>query len=234
MAARVDFGIGVGDGQWQGTPLEQLAALLVESAQQQALGFVAGLRLVDAVVSAERVRQAVVEGLTADQRLNEMGVRVLGVRIRSVRAEPEVERAMQTPARELIQQEADRATFERRALAVENEAAIGENELANQIELARRQEQLVAQRGTNARREAEEAAAAARVATAAEADRVTVIGDAKAQAEAAALAAYRDLSETVLLGMVLKELAANLPHIDSIVLTPDLLAPVLARLGRTT
>ncbi|HSV37747.1 MAG TPA: SPFH domain-containing protein [Nocardioidaceae bacterium] len=233
MAARIDFGIDVVHGQWHGTPLEQLASLLVESAQQQALGYVAGLRLVDAVVSAERVRAAVADGLASDQRLTEMGVAVLGVRIMAVRAEPEFERAMQTPARELIQQEADRATFERRALAVENEAAIGENELANQIELARRQEQLVAQRGANALREAEEAAAAARVATAAEAERLMAIGDAKAHAEAAALAAYRDLPEAVLLGLALKELAANLPHIESVVLTPDLLAPVLARLGRT-
>ena len=46
----------------------------------------------------------------------------------------------------------DKATFERRALAVEREGAIAENELQNQIELARRQEQLVAQNGANARR----------------------------------------------------------------------------------
>ena len=57
-----------------------------------------------------------------------------------------------------MQQEADRATFERRAVAVERERAIGENELQTQIELARREEQLVAQRGANARREAEEEA----------------------------------------------------------------------------
>ncbi|CAM5386863.1 hypothetical protein STENM223S_01848 [Streptomyces tendae] len=54
----------------------------------------------------------------------------------------------------------DRATYERRAVAVERERAIAENELASQIELARREEQLVDQRGTNTRREAEEKAAA--------------------------------------------------------------------------
>ena len=56
-----------------------------------------------------------------------------------MRPEPDVERALQTPARELVQQEADRATFERRALAVDSERAIAENELANQIELATRE-----------------------------------------------------------------------------------------------
>ena len=71
------------------------------------------------------------------------GVEVVGVRVVAVRAEPDVERALQTPTREEVQQEADRATYERRAMAVERERAIAENELQNQIELARREEQLV-------------------------------------------------------------------------------------------
>jgi hypothetical protein len=66
-----------------------------------------------------------------------------------------VEKALRTPAREQIQRNADRATCERRGLAVERERAIAENELQNQIELARREEQVVAQRGANARRQAE-------------------------------------------------------------------------------
>ncbi|EGD43196.1 hypothetical protein NBCG_02378 [Nocardioidaceae bacterium Broad-1] len=85
-------------------------------------------------------------------------------------------------------------------------------------------------------------AAAARIPSAAEAERTQVLAEANAQAtratglakadaEAAALAAYRDLPEAVLLGLALKELAANLPQIEHLALTPDLLAPVLAKLG---
>ena len=106
-----------------------------------------------------------------------------------------MEKALQTPTREQVQQEADRATFERRALAVERERAIGENELQTQIELARREEQLVAQRGANARRQAEEAAAADRIETEArpaaterlaeaQADGDRAVGEAEAAAEA--------------------------------------------------
>ncbi len=219
-ASRIDFGIDPASGQWRATPLQQVAGVITESAQQQALAYLAGVPLAQAVVAVEQVRQAVVDGLAADPQLSSMGVTVIGVRVMAVRADPEVERAMQTPAREGVQQEADRATFERRALAVEREAAIGENELTNQIELARREEQLVAQRGANARRETED-----------EAGRLRVIGEAKAEAEAAALAAYRAVPEGVLLALVLKELAGNLPDVGSLVLTPDLLAPVLARLG---
>jgi len=233
-AARIDFGIDSRKGLWRATPLQQLEAVIVESAQQCALRYLAGVRLAEAVIGAEGVREAVTEGLSSDPRLGDVGVAVVGVRVLAVRAEPEVERAMQTPARELIQQEADRATFERRAVAVEREAAIGENELANQIELARREEQLVGQRGTNARREAEDMAAAERITAEAEADRLRAIGAAKAEAEAAALGAYRDLPQELLLGLALRELAANLPKVDSLVLTPDLLAPVLARLGASS
>lgn len=125
---------------------------------------------------------------------------------------------------------------------MERERAISEDELQSQIELARREEQLVGQRGTNARREAEEAAAAGKIATEAEARRaqrleearaegLRAVGGAEASAEAAKLAAYHDLPEAVLLGLSLKELAAKLPQINSLVLTSDLLAPVLAKLG---
>ncbi len=137
---------------------------------------------------------------------------MIDVRVVAIRPEPEVEKALQTPAREQVQQEADRATFERRALAVERERAIGENELQNQIELARREEQLVAQRGANARRAGRGAAAADRIETEAQAareERLTqaqaearrALGEADAAAEAARLAAYRDLPEAVLTGL---------------------------------
>jgi len=48
------------------------------------------------------------------------------------------------------------------------------------------------------------------------------------------MGAYRDLQEGVLLGIALRELAGNLPKIGNLILTPDLLAPVLARLAAPT
>jgi regulator of protease activity HflC (stomatin/prohibitin superfamily) len=242
-AGRIDFSIDPEHGQWRATPLDQVAGLLTETAQQYALDLIAGANLTATLVGGVTpVREAIAAGLGSDGRLSETGIAVIGVRVVAIRPEPEVEKALRTPTREQVQQDADKATFERRAVAVERERAIGENELQTQIELARREEQLVTQRGANARREAEEAAAAGTIATDAEARRAERLAEANAtatrvnglaegEAEAARLAAYRDLSETVLLGLALKELATNLPQIQSLVLTPDLLAPVLARLG---
>ena len=180
--------------------------------------------------------------LRADERLRSIGVQIVDVRLGLVRPDPDVEKALQTPAREVIQQEADRATFERRAVAVEREAAIGENELANQIELARRREQFIAQEGTNARRKAEEAAAAGVIATDAEARRTLALAQAQAEAERARgaaaadaekarLTAYDGVSQDVRMALVLQEVAAHLPDIDQLVVTPELVSSLLGRLA---
>ena len=244
-ASHIDFSIDPDSGRWRSTPLQQLTSLLTEAAQQHALSLLARTPLNAALVDGvPAVRDRIEAGLTGDPRLAEIGLAIVGVRVVAIRPEPDVEKALQTPTREEVQQEADRATFERRALAVERERAIAENELQTQIELARREEQLVTQRGTNARRQAEEAAAASAIETESQAarerqltevraDGTRAIGEAKAAAETAWLGAYRELSEATLLGLAVRELAANLPKVQSLVLTPDLLAPILARLGTT-
>lgn len=242
-AARVDFSIDPEAGRWRATPLEQVTTLLAETAQQYAIDLLAGVSLQQALTTGLRpVRETITAGLTGDQRLAETGIAVVGARVVAIRPEPEVEKALRTPTREQLQQDADRASYERRAVAVERERAISQNELQSKIELARREEELVDQRGVNARREAEQAAVAGqvqaqaraeqdRVLAQAEADRTRTIGDASAAAEAAKLTAYRDLPPGVLWALAAREVAEHLPHIENLVLTPDLLAPVLAKLG---
>lgn len=242
-ARRIDFSIDPATGRWRATPLEQVAGLLTETAQQYAIDLLATVDLTAAMTGGVGpIRQVIADGLGDDRRLAETGIAVADVRVVAVRPEPEVEKALRTPTREQVQQDADKATFERRAVAVERERAIGENELQTKIELARREEQLVGQRGANARREAEEAAAAGAIAADAEARRTVTLAEAKAEAgrlagaaradaEAAYVAAYRDIPEAIMLGLAVKELAANLPQIDTLVLSPDLVSKALARLG---
>jgi regulator of protease activity HflC (stomatin/prohibitin superfamily) len=231
-AERIDFGVDPRTGRWSSAPLEQLATLLTELAQQHALELLAGMRLAEALVEAPPLlRERIESGLTGEERLSEIGTAVVAVRVGPVRPEADLERALGTPARELVQQEADRATFERRALAVESERSIAENELANQIRLAEREEELVAQRGRNERRRAEDAAAASRVEASARADAIRVVGEAEGEADRARLAAYSELQPPILLGLALKELAANLPQIERLTLSPDVLGEALARVA---
>jgi len=242
-SARIDFSIDPDTGRWRGTPLEQVGGLLTETAQQQVLGMVAASPLASVLADGvAEIRDRILHGLIADSRLAETGIAVVGARVVALRPESDVERALRTPARELIQQEADRSTYERRAVAVERERAIAENELQNKIELARREEQLLAQQGANARRQAEDTAAASRIAVDAQADRerrlaearaagTRALGEAKAAGEAASVAAYRDLPPAIVLAIAAKDLAGSLPQIGTLVLTPDLLASLVARLA---
>ena len=242
-AARVDFGVDPSTGAWRGSPLEQIGGLLTELAQQHALDLIATMPLTDALARGmTAVRERIGVGLSGDQRLTETGVAVIDVRVVAVRAEPDVEKALRTPMREQVQQDADRAVYERRAVAVERERAIAENELQSRIELARREEQLVEQEGVNERRRATEQAAAERIATEARAERDRLLADARADAtrlvgvaeadaEGARLAAYRDLEAATLLGLAVKELAGHLPAIGTLNLTPDILTGLVASLS---
>ncbi|GAB7036826.1 MULTISPECIES: SPFH domain-containing protein [Catenuloplanes] len=253
-AARLDFSIDPYRGTWRGQPLDQVAGMLAELAQQPALDLLARVPLADALTTGiATIRAAVATALADDPRLTETGVSVVSARVVALRPEPEMERALQTPTREQVQQDADRATYARRAHAVQQEQSIAENELQSRIELARREQQLVEQRGANTRREAELEAERQGVAGGAEADRLRqkataeadsarvrdearaagarLVGLAEAEAEAARLAAYRDLPPGVLQALAIKELAGQLPAINELTVTPDLLSKVLGRLS---
>jgi SPFH domain / Band 7 family len=248
-ASRLDFSIDPHRGGWRGQPLDQVATLLAELAQQPALDLLARVPLTEALAGIATVREAVATALASEPRLTEIGASVVSSRVVAIRPEPEVERALQTPTREAVQQEADRATYARRAVAVEQERAIAENELQNKIELARREQQLVEQRGANDRRVAEMEAAAKlvtsqgqterarlaaeseRVREQARADGVRAVGLASAEAEVARLAAYRDVPESVLYALALEKLAGQLPQIGELTITPDVVTKLVGRLA---
>ncbi len=242
-ARRLDFGLSLKTGTWRARPLDQISQMLTEASQQHALDLLVGLTLTQVMATGmSAVRDRVAGGLAADERLRQTGVEVVDVRVVALRPEADVERALQTPAREQVQQEADRATYERRALAVERERTISENELQSQIELATREEQLVSQRGANERRRATEAAAAGRIETAAKAEQTRVlaearadttrlVGAAEAEAEAARMAAYDGVDRAVLFALAAREAAAHLPQIGSLTLTPDAITSALNALS---
>ena len=177
---------------------------------------------------------------------------MLGVRVVAVRADEELERALQTRIREEAQADADRATYDRRAQAVDRERAIKENELNNRTELARREAELVELQGMNERRRTEQElerdrlrneaeAANRRLRVEAGADEVTLMAEARAgevariaEAENAALqarlAVFSAGEPVAVLAAVAPEVLSALPKIDSLTLTPDLLAGGVSRL----
>jgi hypothetical protein len=165
IARRIDFTLDLATGTWTEAPLEQVQGLLVQMAQQYVIDDLLGIELrrilADGVAP---IRDRIAAGLKSEETLADLGVEIAAVRVAALSPEGDVQKALAQPTRETIQQQADEATFTRRALAVENERAIAENELQNRIELARREEELVVREGANERRRAEEQAAAGAIA----------------------------------------------------------------------
>lgn len=244
-ASRVNFSLALETGAWVEKPLERLAGLWSQRAQDPARLYLASVPLTEAVrLGAERIRSAIAQAVTADPEIAAMGLALVGVQVVRVAASAELEKALATPTREALQQKADEAVFGRRALAVEKERAIKENELATQIELARRQEGLIAQEGANLLREAQTTAAAnlERVTAEAETQRITaeaaakvaevkaegdakalrLMADAKAEGERRRVEVWRDATGRVLLGLALQEFAGKVESIGHLNITPNL------------
>lgn len=243
VSQRLSFALDTRTGAYLDQPLEQLAGVLTQLVQELATSWLAeqplGLILDEGLA---RLRADVQEGLLRDGGLAAMGIEIVSTRVTQVAPTAEMERALQMPTRESIQQRADEATFQRRALAVEKERAIAENEIASQLELARREEKLIEQKGHNDRRRAEEQARAKRVAAearaeevrlsaAAQAEATTLTEQAHVDAERARMEIYRSLPSEALLGLAARELAGKLQSIEHLTVGSDLLGPLLQRLA---
>ncbi len=244
LAQRVDFTIGLATGALLHQPHEKLGALVTELAQQFTWEYLTQTELASILESGfDAIRGRIEAGLAADRGILEMGIEIVSVRVGAIRPEPETEKALQIPVREAIQQRADQASFERRALAVEKERAIQENELQNQIELARREELLITQRGQNGRRQATETSEADQIETVARANRIGVeaqaeanrierVEQAKVAAERDRMEIYRDFPAERLVALAVQKLAGKLERIEHVNITPDLFGGMLTQLVR--
>lgn len=234
LAQRVDFSIGLLTGEHQNEPLQRIETRLTGLASQTVLQYLAELpvrELLDAGLEPLRLR---LEAALAEAgALKDIGVAIVTVRLANLAPSKELERALQTPTFEALQQKADEATFERRALAVEKERAIAENELANRTELARREKLLIAEETENARNRATGAAEASQIEAAAEAERIRTVEGARAEAEQAHVGVYRDVAPAVLLGLAARDFAGKLETIEHLNVTPDLLAALVGELRKT-
>lgn len=242
IAPRIDFSIDLDTGVYLKSPLDQLSELLSQMAQQVTWDYLTHTPLRAILAEGvEQIRRRIREGLVADPALAEIGLEIVSIRVSDVSPTSELEQALQAPTREEIQQQSDEAVFRRRALAVEKERAISENELQNEIELARREEELIAQRGQNkqhearddaeaGRIEAESSAVMTRLNAAAEAESIAVVEEARVNAERDRIDIYRDLPATAHFGLAAQQLGGTLERIDHLSLSPDAIGPLLTQL----
>ena len=252
-AQRINFSISIENGGWVEQPLQRLDNMWAHWAQHPVRVCLATMPLVEVVRSgADRARETLEEALRHNPEIEDVGLSLVSVQVNRVAPTAELEKALQTPTREAIQQKADEATFQRRAMAVEKERAIKENELATEIELARRQEELIQREGDNQmlalRQKAErnkfevEAeverntlaaqgnARQVRIRAEAEAESRRWLLEVETEAEARRVELWKDAPPSVTLGLAVQRFADKVEVIEHLNLTPDLLGNALQRL----
>jgi len=196
-AARFNFAISLVGGSWVERPLEKVAAMWAAKALEPVRAYLSNEPVVEALrTGAERIRTSLDAMLRSDPEIADMGLALVSVQVAKISPSADVEKALQTPTREFIQGKADEAVFSRRAMAVEKERAIKENELATEIELARRQAQLIEQKYANDRLAIDQSAANEKARVQADLERQLLVSEAESEkARVAAAAVGRDYLE---------------------------------------
>lgn len=249
-AQRINFNISLNSGAWIEQPLQRLDNTWARWARHPARACLIVMSLVEAVRSgAEQVQSVLAEALKSNPEIQDTGLSLVSVQVDQIAPTAELEKALQIPTREEIQQKADEATFQRRAMAVEKERAIKENELATEIELARRQKELVRQEGANQmlaiHQETERArfgveakverkkiaaqgqAEEVRIRAAAETEARRMLLEVETEAEARRVDLWKEAPPAVILGLAMQQFANKVAKIEHLNLTPDLLGDVL-------
>src|SRR5579864_2233923 len=141
VAALLDYTVDV-HGRYRSDDPSKLNDRLIHAAQILARSFTQKRPLREVLVSSDALVAEVLEGLKSSEAVAMLGVEVLGLSIISIKAAPEMSKALQTDAREELLRRADEAIYARRNAAVELERTIKENELNTEIAVAQKNRQV--------------------------------------------------------------------------------------------
>jgi len=225
LGERIDLTIDLKSGSFVGQPIEQINNVLVSLARQFASGYLKQKGIRTLLEGGPAPLQAnVIDALETDHTLANMGLELVNITITSLTPSSELARALQTPTFEALQQKADEAVFSRRAMAVEKERAIAENELNNEIELATRKKSLIEREDENARMQTVAKAENRKISANAEAETIRVIDQARVNTERDRMKVFADLEPSVVLALAAQEFAGKLSKIDNLTISPDMLS----------
>ena len=140
-AALLDFSVD-GRGRPCSGDAEKLGDRLIHAAQILARSFTQRHTLAELLVSSDTLVQEMIERLKASETVAMLGVELLALSILSIKAAPDMAKALQADAREQLLRKADEAVFVRRNAALELERKIKESELNTEIAVEQKKRQV--------------------------------------------------------------------------------------------
>ena len=205
VASRLDYTVDPTKKRYKSEDPSKLVQRVINVVQGHTRALISQLSLEKALTSVGSVAKEVLAHVSAAQDLSSLGVVIEGLHFVSIKATPEMQKALEADFRESLSKRADQAIYDRRKAAVEEERKIRESEMNTDVELENRKKALV---DTQARNELK-------------------LAEAQAKAEELKLSPYGELPPQALVGLALKEWAANSGSIDNLTITPDLLSKVV-------
>lgn len=209
-AAKIlDFRIDPKTGRYRSKDPEKLQQRIVNAVQSYTRSAVNRLSLEEALTRVRDLASDVLVLVRQEAALDELGVIIESLYFTAVTATPEMKKALEAEYREGLQRRADQAIYARRAAAVAEERKIQESELGTEVGLEERRRDLVDLQARNS----------------------LALAEVEGKAVELKLAPYNALAPQVLIGLALKEWAANAGKIGSVHITPDLLSELVGFVG---
>lgn len=205
VASRLDYTVETGKKVYKSEDPAKLVQRVINVVQAHTRTRISQLSLEQALTGVGDVATDVLARVAAAADLSSLGVVIEGLHFTSIKATPEMQKALEADFREGLSKRADQAIYDRRKAAVEEERKIRESEMNTEIELESRKKALV---DTQARNELK-------------------LAESRAKAEELKLSPYGDMPPQALVGLALKEWATNSGSIDNLTITPDLLGKVV-------
>ena len=200
--SRYDFSIDPKTKAYRTDDPAKLPEHILEVERVHVRQIVQKTKLEDLLVMNDELSKAVFDKIKESPITTEWGVEVGMLYFSNIVPQPEIAKAMGATYREELLKKADKATYDRRAEAVTQERTIKENELKNSIELETKKKELVRLEGDN------------------------TTARARYEADAAKLAidVYQGMDAETIRAHALKELARNAQKIETLTITPEILA----------
>jgi hypothetical protein len=130
------------NGVYRTDDYRKLVERLVHATQTSMREEMQKLTLGQALMGSGVLSGAVLTRLRAADVVSRLGIEILNLSILSIRATPEMSKALEAEAREALQRRSDEAIYARRNNAVEQERRIKESELNTEIAVEEKQRQI--------------------------------------------------------------------------------------------
>lgn len=141
LASLLDYSVDY-RGRYTSDDPSKLGERLIQTAQAGARRFIQTQGMRNVLIASGELIEAITQSLKASSTMTQLGVEILDVTVNSIKADPEMSKALQAEAREKLLKQADEAIYARRNASVELERTIRENELETENVVAQRRRQI--------------------------------------------------------------------------------------------